>query len=408
MRVVFVVTSFWAYGELLIAFRFAEQLKGKHDVIFLVPPSHKKTINGKFKFMSLIPNSRNLNRIIITEIREKYNPDIVILSDFLNYAFADKHYGILREDLDLFECKIATFDNFDWKLKRRCMDTYGFVSDIPKRVNIDDYGPRIIPCPIANPAIIREDEYRFSLVTDVAKKTEDRKVKKQKFFSQQNIEDKPIVLVSYAKWQESYVKSDKIDRFIEVSNKLFDMLMVELAKEYIVISIGGKRVEFENIPNIIMIDSVPADVFNDYVDIADLYIGKNITSTSMINIVMTGTPCVNIINSYEKIRNREEISRIIREDISDITNEYRYMMYPVGWYDFLKPLFKENLYSELITWCELFDFAETLLTCQKILYDEKLKERQSKRLNAFREELDKLQKPHEIVSKITSGRLEKV
>lgn len=404
MRLVFVVTSFWAYGELLIAFNFANQLKEKCEVLFLVPPSHKKSVSGKFKYILLIPNSRNLNRIIITEIREKFRPNLVVLSDFLNYAFAHKHYGLLLEDLELFRCKIATFDNFDWKLKRSCMDTYGFISDIPKKVNIDDYGSRIIPCPIADPTIKRENEFRFSLITDNSKKAYSKKKNRKAFFEQQHIEERSIVLISYAKWQENYAKSDRIDRFIEVSNKLFDRLIIELAKSYIVISIGERRQAFEGVSNILMFESVPADVFNEYADMADLYVGKNITSTSMINIVMSGTPCVNIINSHERIMNRDEIACIIGEDISDMTNEYKYMMYPVGWYEFLKPLFANNFYSELVTWCELFDFSETLLTCHKVISDTRKKEEQKKKLNFFKEKLNELQNPQEIVSTIITER----
>lgn len=402
--IVFVVTSFWAYGELLIASEFAKQLKADHDILFVIPPSHKKAINGKFRYVSLIPNSRSLNRIIITEIREKYHPELVILSDFLNYAFADSHYGIIREDLALFGCKLATFDNFDWKLERRCMDTYGFVSDIPKKVNIDDYGCRIIPCPLANPRVKRENEYRFSMVNESIKTNGSRNAERKQFLEQHHLADMPIVLVSYAKWQETYAKHDKIDRFIEVSNRLFDTLLLKLSKSSIIISVGEKRPVFEGEPNIVAVNSVPSDIFQKFVDIADLYIEKNITSTSMIRIVMAGTPCVNIINSHARIQNKDEIAEILHESVSDLQNEYRYMMYPVGWYEFLTPLFHDNPYSELIQWCELFDFYNTLSVCLNILNHPEHKEEQVSRIIQYRHELDFLPTPNTIVSDILNRR----
>lgn len=405
MKIVFVITSFWAYGELLIASRFANALKNQHDILFLIPPSHKETVKKNFACISLIPNSRNINRIIISEIREKFHPDLVILSDFLNYAFADKHYGLLNEDLELFGCKIATFDNFDWNLKRRCMDTYGFVSDIPKRIDIDLYGPRIIPCPLGNPELSSEYEYRFSMVdNDTNYSIDDKALIKKSFLSRFNLEEKPIILVSYAKWQENYAQNGKIDRFIDVCNKLFDKLIIELAKDYIVISIGEKRATFENVHNIVMLQSLPTNIFNQYVGITDLYIGKNITSTSMINIVMAGIPCVNIVNSYSKVKNRECIASIIREDISDMANEYRYMMYPVGWYEFLKPLFTNNPYSDVVTWCELFDFSETLKVCKNIIQNRDFLMQHSLQIKNLKTSLGTLQSPNEIVTKIIEGK----
>lgn len=404
MKVVFVVTSFWAYGELLIAKKFADKLGNHHEVMFLIPPTHKKSIIGKYRYMTLIPNSRSINRIIINEISQKYKPDLVILSDFLNYAYANRHYGLLREDLDLFNCKIATFDNFDWKLKRRCMDTYGFVSDIPHKVNIDNYGSRIIPCPLGNLLIYRDDEYRFSLI-DIAAKNFNQKLKvKEKYIANGTIGDNPIVLISYAKWQENYVKTKKIDRFIEVSNHLFDKLILELAKKYTIISVGERRSVFENISGIIMCESVPEDIFNEYIIISDLYIGKNITSTSMINIVMSGTPCINFVNSFNKIPNKKEISEILGEDVTDMINEYRYMMFPIGWYEFLKPLFENNPYGDLIKFCELFDFKNAIETCETILANSQHKDVYYKKIQFYRGELEKLSKPYKIVEDIVCGR----
>ena len=40
--VLFIVTSFWAYGELAIATEFARQMPGSgYRPLFLIPPSHR-------------------------------------------------------------------------------------------------------------------------------------------------------------------------------------------------------------------------------------------------------------------------------------------------------------------------------------------------------------------------------
>ena len=104
MNVVFIVTSFWSFGELLIAVEFADELiKSGDKICFIAPPTHKNTILKKgYICISLVPKSRQLNRILFNEVKYSFKPDLVILSDFLNYNFADRHYGITKEDLKTF------------------------------------------------------------------------------------------------------------------------------------------------------------------------------------------------------------------------------------------------------------------------------------------------------------------
>ena len=85
------------------------------------------------------------------DIESSISPNLVILSDFLNYNYCEVHYGITKEDLSIFSGKIATFDNFSWELKRKGMDSYGFNSNVLKEADINLYKYKICPSPIVNP-----------------------------------------------------------------------------------------------------------------------------------------------------------------------------------------------------------------------------------------------------------------
>lgn len=101
MKVLFIVTSFWAYGELIIAMNFAKKLaKDGHKPHFLIPPKHKRIVdqNG-YKNTVLIPKAGKINRILMKDIEYSISPNLVILSDFLNYNYCEVHYGITKEDL---------------------------------------------------------------------------------------------------------------------------------------------------------------------------------------------------------------------------------------------------------------------------------------------------------------------
>lgn len=404
MRVIFIVTSFWAYGELLIAKQFAEELLQKgHYVFFIVPPTHKKNIeNSGFPHATLIPKNRKFNRIIFTEINHRVCPDLVILSDFLNYNFADKHYGIQREDLDIFRCKLATFDNFDWKYPRKCMDTYGFVSDIPKRINLDEYGERILPCPILSPTTNEKDTgYRYSILNDKIDCSEDRVRELKIKNGLSHLKNQKIILVSMAKWQKSCVEKKTVEDFIKLSDCLFEELIKDIANEHVVICVGEKNTNLESHKNIIMMESVVPEKFEEYIAIADLYLGKNITSTSMIKIALSGIPCVNIINS---ITSKEKVELTTKEqnilELFESADLYKYMMFPVGWYYFLKPILESNLYGELIQCCEQFKMEETRAKINELLYSVEARKQIQERCNKLNSSLKMLLTPTDIVQRI--------
>lgn len=404
MNVVFVVTSFWAYGELLIAKAFADRIKEDgNNVLFIIPPSHEKSLSNLFNYVMFIPNSRNINKIIFQTVQEEFAPDLVILSDFLNYFFADRHYGITTEDLDVFKCKIATFDNFDWNLKRTSMDTYGYISDIPKKVSVESYGDRIIACPLGTPTLAKkEGEHRFSLFSMPDYANQKQKLKLRKEYADKYSIDKKIILVSNAKWQENYIQNEKIDKFIELANLIFHQILMRLAETEIVISIGEKNGNSRRYPQYITLDSMPSNEFDRYVQMSDLYIGRNITSTSMIRIALSGIPCVNIENSRVSLCEEDlnKLSEFTGIDIKNIDKIYRFMMFPVGWYEFLKPLMDGNPYSEIVKRCELFDVESTFDVIQDLLYNEQTKVDLQNRISNMNTMLEQLQAPSDIIKLI--------
>ena len=116
-KIVFINTSYWAWGELTIAIQFAKRLK-RAECLFIVPPSHESRIKRSgFEYRILIPHGKRLNRLTFSEVQSAFGPDLVILSDLLNYAFCDTHYGLTFEDLELFKCSCG---GLIYRLKKIC------------------------------------------------------------------------------------------------------------------------------------------------------------------------------------------------------------------------------------------------------------------------------------------------
>ncbi|MCU0285179.1 MAG: DUF6365 family protein, partial [Acidobacteria bacterium] len=120
----FIVTSFWAYGELTIAVDFALRAKkAGYEPVFLIPPSHEAIIKqNNIQYLTLIPGARKLNVILLNEIKTKYEPAAVVLADFLNYLFCERHYGLTIDDLAIFPGKIGAFDIYNFETSQGRVD----------------------------------------------------------------------------------------------------------------------------------------------------------------------------------------------------------------------------------------------------------------------------------------------
>lgn len=386
MKVLFIVTSFWAYGELIIAMDFAKQLVTEENTVhFLIPPKHKKIVSeNDYKNTVLIPKAGKINRILMKDLEMTFTPDVVVLSDFLNYNYCYKYYGINNEDLSVFSGKIATFDNFAWELSRKAMDSYGFNSKVLSETNINLFKYKICPSPIVNPnAPMEKNHYIFSIGNKGINVNEQLK---QKYRSELNLPyNKKIILVTVALWQQVASKYTDAANFVNECEDIFCKFLEDISKDNIVLCIGESSRKINN-TNIISLKSMNTEEFDKYVVASDLYLGRNITSTSMIRIALSGIPCAIMMNSKY-----------------DGKNKYGYYMFPVGWYDFLKPVIKENPYSEVITFLEQYDNEENIKRVNDILYNGEIKETIMGKVEKLKLDLKKLKSPSEIIKDIVYG-----
>lgn len=407
MNILFIVTSYWAYGELLIALQFAQELqKDGHKTYFLIPPTHKKIVQkNNIPYTELIPNVGAINRILMKDIEIRYKPEFIILSDFLNYNFCEKHYGINNKDLEIFSGKIGTFDNFDWKLERKMMDTYGFPSTTLRNVNVDNFGFRLNPCPIINPNSIQgENKILYPLVGDYLNYND-----KEKALNRNELGlplNKKIILVTSAAWQQKYMEYKDVKSFVDFSDEIYFKIIQKCSKDNLIIYVGGdnKNLDDEN-SNIIKLDSLQPNLFDKYAASSDLFISRNITSTSLARLALSGIPCVSIINSIsyknEKLINNDikfEIDDGLLKEIQKLKLCYPFYMYPVGWFEFLKPVVENNQYYKIVHLLEQFNMDETINKIENLLRSKDIKDKNAKEVEIYRKHLDMLPNPREIIS----------
>jgi hypothetical protein len=395
MTIGFIVTSYWAFGELLIAQYFARQVAAAgYTPYFIIPPTHEKVLKESgYKYTLLFPKMAKINRILLQDFQHRYRPGLVILSDFINFHFCEKHYGLTREDLDIFEGRLGTFDNFHWKLEKREMDTYGFRAREVSNVDIDNYGFRLLPCPIVNPAPDRPEigEYYYPLNEDYIEYDETSKKKLRTELSLPL--DKPIGLVTSAAWQSTYRQYPHVKTFVRKSGNTFMDILKTTFKNGVIIYVGkNPGFESNNGARFIHFDRLNPLEFEKYAMASDIYISKNVSSTTLARFSLSGLPTAVLINSKQTV------------DGLDKSAHYPFRMFPVGWFKFLKPVLKDNPYARLVNEMEIFDERETVEKLKSLIHKKTTREECKNRALRFRKRLAPLMKPGEIVETLIGRR----
>ena len=395
MYIAFIVTSYWALGELLIAQYFARQISAcGFKPYFIIPPTHEKVLKESgFQYTILFPKMPKINRVLLQDFQHKYRPVLVILSDFINFHFCEKHYGLTCDDLKIFRGRIGTFDNFHWKLEKREMDTYGFKAKDVNDVDIDRYGFRLLPSPIVNPGAdcLGEEAYCYPLVDDYL--DYDDKAKKKLRQKLSLPQDQPIGLVTSAAWQNTHKQYPHVEKFVRYSSDTFTKILKGAFEKGVILWVG-KKPDFNpgNEVKIIHFDGLTPKEFETYAMAADVYISKNISSTTLARFSLSGLPTAVLINSGSAVAGLEE------------SVNYPFRMFPVGWYKFLNPVLKDNPYTRLVKEMEIFDVPQTVEGLKNLALNEEARENCKSEASRFRERLERLMKPGEIVETILGSR----
>jgi hypothetical protein len=418
MNVVFIVTSYWAYGELLIALNFAKKIQtGGYDPYFVIPPSHEKIVkSSNIPYTILIPKAGRVNRILLEDIENKYHPTYIILSDFINYYFCEKHYGLGIDDLKVFKGKIGTFDNFDWALTKRKMDTYGFEAKTVAEVDIHRFGFRLAPCPIVNPLFAtnnqEKNKFYYPLLEEFLPYN---KINQRRYRQELNLPfNKQIILVTMATWQQTHKLYPHVISFVEAANKIYREILMSIAQDSVILYVGPSGFFDENnLPsNLMILKQLPPEVFEKYAMASDLFLTQNITSTTLAKLALSGIPAVMIKNSlYFTSQTKVDVTfpfrptEPMKELLSQLDICYPYRMYPVGWYTFLEPVITNNPYMDVILEVELFDQVGAVNTIKDIMASEKAKDNFKNSALNYREILNRLDTPVQILDEMLKEKI---
>lgn len=132
-----------------------------------------------------------------------------------------------------------------------------------------------------------------------------------------------------------------------------------------------------------MLNQLSPDQFERYVQACDVFVSRNITSTTLAKVSLSGIPTVMIKNSLRISQGKSmkapfPLTKRIEERLKELELCYPYQMFPVGWHTFLEPTLQDNPYRNLVTEVELFDEVGTVNTIKSILEDKNIRQKLKK------------------------------
>ncbi|GGM20759.1 hypothetical protein GCM10011608_01700 [Micromonospora sonchi] len=376
--VLFLVTSFWAYGELAIATEFAQRMAGTgFRPLFLVPPSHRRLIaNAGLDYQVMVPGAGKINRIQLQDIQHVHRPALVVLADFMNYDFCDRHYGLSRADLSIFDCPIGTFDNFSWGRPGAWLDTYGFKAKYEADISLDGLAFRLRPCPLNNPLdeMSGPDVHAYPLLEStvdvpVAQRAD---VRRELGLTR----DRPVVLVTGATWQRMHQAYPRVVNFVDASHRMLERLLSRLLEHADVLAVGPQLVFHDRVPDgFYPLGPVEPERFRRLIQAVDLHISNNIVSVSLHRLALRGIPSVVLMNSLTLRNGRlrwegttdRPLTDFARQVVEGVDYLYPCRMFPVGWYHFLHSLLADNPFTDVVPHVEMFDEEAALATVLPLL-----------------------------------------
>lgn len=410
--VLFIVTSFWAYGELAIATEFARRMAGTgFRPLFLIPPTHRNLIaEADLPFQVMIPGAGKLNRIQLHDIAHVHQPALVVLADFMNFDFCDRHYGLRRADLAVFDCPVGTFDDFSWGREGAWLDTYGFKAKYEGDITLDGLSFRLRPCPLNNPLDeAPADVHPYPLLETmddipVAGRAE---VKREL-----GLRDRPVVLVTGATWQRMHAAYPRVTAFVDACHTMLEQLLVKLLAHADVVAVGPQLVFHDGAPDgFHPLGPLPPERFRRVIQAVDLHISNNIVSVSLHRLALGGIPSLALMNSLHKRRGRLRwevpdppvLSPEARRVVDGIDYLYPSRMFPVGWYQFLRSLLDGNPFSDVIAQAEMFDEEAALATIVPMLTDGPERGRLAEARETYLAALRKLPEVGTILRRVTAS-----
>ncbi|MBR5994541.1 MAG: hypothetical protein IK018_12110 [Lachnospiraceae bacterium] len=414
MRRVLVVTlGSLSSGEFTIANEFCNKLPSdKFEVYFLTSQKGASYISREnYKYCILEMPDSNLmleikqkNKTKAQEVLSEFKPDFVLISDVYTMWYSVSWSGVDLEMLKSTGAIVGSIDSYQFHDTTYIQDYYGgYVAKLPPLIEECDFVVRY--CPINKYVENSKIKCTYLFEAEEISEKEESEFKKE-----YNVKDgEKVVFITTSNWE-----SLNINRLPALTNllKWIPRIIVECLKELNVsiklIHVGTQALDVSFDDTSIVYchhDFIDPKKFDVCLKCSDLFITTNIISTTLAKAVYYNTASVVLQNSkyldFSKMASAlQKMPEWYQKMAAEVKTAFPYRLFPFGWYEFLKPLFYNNPYTDTFTEVNLFKKNQIVKALRdNLCNEEKIKEIKEKQ-KKYIEDIMKLPSPSDVLESL--------
>lgn len=366
-RILFVCLGSKAFGEAVMALDLARRLDGRRfRCAFLTSPNIAVLLGDhpELQALELQDDAHAVNRLLVGGFVDGFEPSLVILCDFLTFAFSQSSFGLTLEDVRAWGAPVASLDCYEWESGDFVIDFLnGTTAAMPD--TLVDMDGVLRPCPLNRPASIRGRTVCYSFLD--APSAEGSLPRREEARRRLGLDpEQPLFLTTEALWQRRRPRSFE-GPFLERVDGLLGWYLRRLGRPCTWMRVGlvespARRIEGgvdeRHLP------SLPEGEFETLLAAADLFVSTNVAATSLGKCLRLGTPALLLYNSRaaagEEALLGQGVSARMRALLRGSYPLRPFLMYPMGWFEFLGPVLTDNPFVDTIHRAEILDEEEVL------------------------------------------------
>lgn len=357
-------------GEAILGLRLAQDLQDAGDSVFFLAYDTNKLLLSETPHLAFGSHVAKLLPIYLANCVAEIRASSIILADYYTTTYFFDQHGLAPEILTRFSLPIFGIDTWD---STRPGDIDVFTNGIQPvtRWSI----PMNFVCPVpflplhATPTVYSSVPQKGSF-----SKTERNRLREKLGIGQT---DKAILFCS-AEWQHAHYSSEAANLLAISLPRLVANYLSNIGKDIHLVHVGPRPFGLAGAMNgrYHWVPPLAPRLFDQVVASTDLLLSANISATTIARAMMHGLPVLVLRNSVSA-SSREEAegtlsqppsSRLARW-LDQAVPLFRFLLWPVGYWDFVNPLLQNNLYVNAVEFLEILDEQRIENTLRTLLFD---------------------------------------
>jgi hypothetical protein len=362
-------------GEITLALRIAKELNEKGDrVIFAACKIEEEVFRGRPVEFIPVDSMRNNFNVEMSDLVQRLKADSIVLVDILTNSVTFEYFKVPKTFFEETQTPVIALDVYRLINGRERGDLF-FNRVIDFRYLNSYPSLKLYPVPFIPPDGVAGNYCSLSAKANIGS-AEVAQLKSELGFSSNH----KIILMVGTAWQvPSFWDDPHCRRISALSPLLITQYLNRLGPEVHVLHVGPEayRTSDSFRDQYHWISPVGARRFQTIVAASDLFLTLNLVGTTVSTAITAQLPMVVVSNSISAHSVEEASSKMKRAPSEASLNWmnaalpiYRFLAWPIGYFDLVSPLLANNPFCETYRSVELLDEEGLVAACHELLYDQ--------------------------------------